>query len=37
VINARPGRQEEWPATEPLVLTVADEDFPDALHIRHAR
>lgn len=37
VINRRPGMHEEWPAAEPLVLTVADEDFLDALHIRHAR
>jgi hypothetical protein len=37
VIGARPGMHEEWLATEPLNLTVADEDFLDALHIRHAR
>jgi hypothetical protein len=36
-IDPRPGMHQAWTADEPLVLTVADEDFLGALHIRHAR
>ncbi len=37
VIDARPGMHETWPAADPLVLTVEDEDFLGALRIRTAR
>ncbi len=35
VLDRRPGMHQTW-SEEPLTLTVADEDFLDALHIRHA-
>ncbi len=37
VINRQPGMHQTWPSDDLLVLTVEDEDFLGALHIRHAR
>lgn len=36
VMNQHPGMHQTW-SDEPLVLTVADEDFLGALHIRPVR
>jgi hypothetical protein len=37
VAGVRGGMHQEWPATEPLLLSLEDEDFLCALHIRPDR
>lgn len=37
VTSVRGGMHQEWPATEPLLLSLEDENFLCALHIRPGR